>query len=134
MSKKKQRTKKELYITKIFNNDLSAISKSKVRLKLTKPAYVAMCMLALSKLLIYKFRYDYIENEYGSNSKLLFTDTDSLRYEIKTEDVYENFSQDKEIFDFLNYSPISKFDDDSNNLVIDKMRDETGNVAVEEFV
>ena len=93
-----------------------------------------MCMLALSKLLIYKFRYDYIENEYGSNSKLLFTDTDSLRYEIKTEDVYENFSQDKEIFDFLNYSLISKFDDDSNNLVIDKMRDETGNVAVEEFV
>ena len=93
-----------------------------------------MCMLALSKLLIYKFRYDYIENEYGSNSKLLSTDTDSLRYEIKTEDVYENFSQDKEIFDFLNYSPISKFDDDSNNLVIDKMRDEMGNVAVEEFV
>ena len=92
VSKKKQRTKKELYITKIFNNDLSAISKSKVRLKLTKPAHVAMCMLALSKLLIYKFRYDYIENEYGSNSKLLFTDTDSLRYEIKTEDVYKNFS------------------------------------------
>ena len=92
VSKKKQRTKKELYITKIFNNDLFPMSKSKVRFKLTKPAYVAMCMLALSKLLIYKFHYDYIENEYGNNSKLLFTDTDSLRSEIKTEDVYENFS------------------------------------------
>ena len=42
--------------------------------------------------------------------------------EIKTEDVFEDFSKDKEIFDFSNYSAKSKYYDDSNNLVVDKMK------------
>ena len=45
-----------------------------------------------------------IKNKNGNKSKLLFTDTDSLMHEIKTEDVYEDFSNDKEMFDFSNYS------------------------------
>ena len=57
-----------------------------------------MCILELSKLLMY------IKNKYGNNSRLLFTDTDSLMYEIKTEDVYEDFSKDKEMFHFSNCS------------------------------
>ena len=55
-------------------------------------------------------------------------------YEIKTEDVYEDFSSDKEMFDFSNYSTKSKHYDDSNKLVIRKMKDETGGAAIEEFV
>ena len=55
-----------------------------------------MCILQLAKLLMYEFHYDYIKNKYGDKSRLLFTDTASLMYEIKTEDVYENFSSDKE--------------------------------------
>ena len=50
-----------------------------------------------------------------NNSRLLFTDTDSLIYEIKTEDVYEYFSKDKEMFDFSNYTTKSRFYDDSKN-------------------
>ena len=46
-----------------------------------------MCILELSKVLIYEFHYDFIKNKYDSKSKSLFTDTDSLMYEIKTEDV-----------------------------------------------
>ena len=57
---------------------------------------------------MYEFQYDYIKNKYGNNSRLLFTDTDSLMYEIRTEDVYEDFSNDKEIFDLSNYSAKSK--------------------------
>ena len=55
-------------------------------------------------------------------------------YEIKTEDVYEDFSSNKEMFDFSNYSTKSKYDDNSNKLVIGKMKDETGSVAIGEFV
>ena len=54
-----------------------------------------MCILELSRVLMQKFHYDYIKNKYGNKSKLLFTGTDSLTYEIKTEDVYENFSRNK---------------------------------------
>ena len=85
---------------------------------------------------MYGFHYDYIKNKYGNNSKLLFTDTDSLMYEIKTEDedVYEDFSSDKEMFCFSNYSTKSKYYDDSNKLVIGQMKDESGSVAIEEIV
>ena len=57
-----------------------------------------------------------------------------LMYEIKTEHVYEDFNSNKEIFDFSNYSTRSKYYDDSNKLVIGKIKDETGGVAIEEFV
>ena len=83
---------------------------------------------------MYKFHYDYIKNKYGNKSKLLFTDTDRLIYEIKTEDVYEDFSSNKEMFDFSNYSTKSKYHDDTNKLVIGKMKDEIGGVVIEEFV
>ena len=50
----------------------------------------------------------------------LFTDTDSLMYEVKTEDVYEDFSSNKEMFDFSNFSTKSKYYYNSNKLVTGK--------------
>ena len=88
----------KLYLT-IFDNDL-------VTLKLSKPGYVEICILGLSKVLMCEFHYDYIKNKYGNKSRLLFTDTDSLMYKIKTEDFYEDFSKDEEMLDFSNYSMI----------------------------
>ena len=67
-----------------------------------------MCLLKLSKVIIYEIHYDYIKNKYDNKSKLLFTDTNSLKYEIKTEDVYKDFNSDKEMCDFRNYSIKSK--------------------------
>ena len=55
-------------------------------------------------------------------------------YEIKTEDGYGAFSSDKEMFDFNNYSTKSKHCDNSDKLVIVKLKDETGGVAIEKFV
>ena len=49
---------------------------------LNKPAYIGMCILELTKVIMYEFHYDYIENKYGNNSRLFFLDTDSLMYEI----------------------------------------------------
>ena len=59
-------------------------------------------------MLMREFHCDYIDNKYDNKSKLLFTDTGILTYEIKTEDVYEDFRSDKEILDFSNYSTKSK--------------------------
>ena len=93
-----------------------------------------MCLLELSKVFMYEFYYDYIKSKYENKSKLLFTDTDSLMYEIETKDVYEDFSIDKEMFDCSNYLTKSKYYDDSNKLVIGKMKDETRGVVIGEFV
>ena len=108
-------TSKSSYVShKIFDNDLAEIRKSKVYLTLNNPAYIRMCIFELDKVLIYEFHSDYIKIKYGNNSTLLFTDSDSLMYEIKTEDIFEDFSNNKEMFDFSNYSVKSKFYDGSN--------------------
>ena len=91
---------------KIYDNNLVAIPKSRLELKFNKSAYIGMCILELRKVLMYDFHYDYIKNEDDKKSKLLFTDTDSLMYEIKIEDYFEEFSSN----------------DNSNKLVIGKMK------------
>ena len=68
-----------------------AVHKIKETLTLDRPAYVGMCTLDLSKTLMYDFHYNNIKKKYRSRAKLLFTDTDSLMYEIKAKDVYKDF-------------------------------------------
>ena len=92
-----------------------------------------MCIVELSNVLMYEFHYGYIKNKYDNKSKILFTGTDSLIYEIQTEDVYKDFSNDKEMFDFSNHLTKSKYHDDPNKLVIGKMTVKTGGVANKEF-
>ena len=95
--------------------------KSKVTLTLNKLAYVGICILGVSKVLMYNFHTDYIKNRYGNNSRLLLTDTGSMKYEILikiTEDVDEDFTKNKKKFDFRNYSLKSKYYDDSKKLVV----------------
>ena len=70
---------KPTYVSsKIFNENLVAVHKIKETLTLNRPAYVGMCILDLSKTLMYDFHYNYIKQKYGDKAKLLFTDTDSL--------------------------------------------------------
>ena len=73
---------------------------------------------------MYDFHYNFIQKNF--NAELLSTDTDSLTYEIKSENVYEEFFKWKHLFDFSNYSEDSEFSDDTNKEVIGKMRDEFG--------
>ena len=97
-------TSKPSYMShKIFDNDLVAIHKNKVALTLNKSAYLGRYILKLSKVLMYEFYYNYIKNKYDNNSRLLFRDTDSLIYEIKTEDVCKDFRNDTEIFGFSHF-------------------------------
>ena len=64
----------------------------------------------------------------------MFTDTNSLTYEIKSENVYEEFFKWKDLFDFSNFPKDSKIFNETNKKVIGKMKDEFGRVIVIEFV
>ena len=74
--------------SKIFNENLVAVPKIKEVLTLDRSAYVAMCILDLFKRAMYDFHYNYIKLKYGEKAKLLFTDTDSLCYEIESKDAF----------------------------------------------
>ena len=81
---------------------------------------------------MYDFHYNFIKKNF--NAELLFTDTDSLTYEIKSENIYEEFFKWKDLFDFSNYSKDSTFYDDTNKKVIGKMKDEYGGVIIDQFI
>ena len=119
---------KPTYVScKIFSENLVAVHKIKETLTLNRPAYVGMCILDLSKTLMYDYNY-------GSEAKLLFTDTDSLTYEIGTKDVYSDFWKDKNRFDNSDYPENSPYFDKTNKKVIGLMKDESHGLPITEFI
>ena len=128
-------TSKPTYVnSNIFNENLVAVHKIKETLTLNRPAYVGMCILDLSKTLMYDFHYNFVKKKYGSKAKLLFTDTDSLTYEIEADDVYQDFWNDKEKFDNSDYPKNSPFFDKTNKKVIGKFKDEAASIPITEFI
>ena len=110
--------------SKIFNENLMAVHKVKETLTLNRPACVGMCILDLSKMLMYDFHYNYIKKKYNNRARLLFTNTDSLTYEIETEDIYKDFSNDKDMFDNSDYLESSPYYCNVNKKIIGKFKDE----------
>ena len=108
--------------------------KIKETLTLNRPAYVGMCILDLSKTLMYYFHYNYIKKKYGDRAKLLFTDMDSLTYKIEAEDVYKDFWNDKDMFDNSDYPKNSPYCNEINKKVIGKFKDKSCGIPITEFV
>ena len=121
---------------KKFSDHLMAIEMKKTRVKMTKPLYLGMSILDISKILMYEFWYDYINPKYGDRAKLCYTDTDSFIIYIKTEDFFEDISNDVEgWFDTSNYDkndkrplPIGK-----NKKVPGLLKDELGEKIIANF-
>ena len=113
---------------------------NKTQINYNKPIYLGMSILDISKTLMYEFHYDYIKPKYGDRAKLLFTDTDSLCYEINTEDFYKDIAEDVESrFDTSEYpkdhpSIAQGFKVGCNKKVIGMFKDETNGKPITEFV
>ena len=86
---------------KIFDKNYTVIYEVRTVLTLNKPIYVRFTVLELSKWLMFDSHYDFIKKHF--DAELLFTDTDSLAYDIKSEDIYEEFFKHKHLFEFSNY-------------------------------
>ena len=112
-------TSRPTYVThKLFDEGYAAIHEIKPVLVLNKPIYVGFTVLELSKWMMYDFHYNFIKKNF--NAELLFNDIGSLTYEIKSENVYEDFFKWKDLSDFSNYSKDSKFYDDAYQKVFAK--------------
>ena len=77
-----------------FSDHLMAIKMKKTKLKMNKPLYLGMSVSDISKTLIYEFWYHYIKPKYGDRAKLCYAGTDSFIIYIKTEDFFQDISND----------------------------------------
>ena len=122
---------------KILNENLVSVHMKKTSLTMNKPVYLGMCILDLSKTIMYDFHYNYIKSKNGNKAKLLFSDTDSLMYEIETEDFYKDISGDvKNKFDTSDYpeNHPSGIPTGINKKVLGMMKDEAAGKIIKEFV
>ena len=121
----------------IFDRNLIAIHMKKTEVYFNKPVYVGQAILDLSKTLMYDFHYNYIKDKYGQKAELLFTDTDSLMYQIKTKDFYKDICYDiKNKFDTSDYPTDhpSGILTGVNKKVIGKFKDESSGKQITHFV
>ena len=122
----------------LFGENLMDCEMGKIKVVINKPVYLGQAILDLSKIVMYEFHYDYMVPKYSLEKlKLCYLDTDSLVYDIKTEDFYEDIANDVEArFETSGYSktdfrplPIGL-----NKKVIGLMKDELGSKIMTEFV
>ena len=118
----------------IFSEELLALHSHKTRLKLNKPVYVGMCVLDLSKHLMYDWYYNTLKRKYGSQCTLLYTDTDSLLVDLKTPDVYADMESMKTHYDFSDYPKDHQLFSEQNKKTIGKFKDECSGTPIAEYV
>ena len=121
----------------IFDKNLIAVHMKKIEVYFNKPVYVGQAILDLSKTLMFDFHYNYIKKKYKDKAELLFTDTDSLMYQIKTKDFYLDICPDvRDKFDTSDYPPNhpSEILVGLNKKVIGMFKDEVAGKQITHFV
>jgi len=120
----------------IFGKDLVAVELNKLKIYFNKPIYIGMCILDLAKLTIYDFHYGYMTERFGGDCSVLYTDTDSLIYEIRDIDPYEVMKQDcHQFFDTSDYPSDNCYGIPRvNKKVLGMMKDENNSRIMTDFV
>ena len=108
----------------VFTENLVAIQMRKLCVEYNKPVYVGFTVLELSKTILYEFYYNYIKRKYGERATLLYTDTDSLILEVKTENFYEDMKTDLDKYDTSKFKSHNKHGMPINESVLGRMKDE----------
>ena len=122
----------------LFGENLMGCEMGKIKVVMNKPVYLGQAILDLCKIVMFEFHYDYmIPKHVLEKLKPCYMDTDSLVYDIKTEDFYEDIANDVEArFDNSGYSKtdLRPLPIDLNKKVIGLMKDELGGKIITEFV
>ncbi|XP_075231696.1 uncharacterized protein LOC142330354 [Lycorma delicatula] len=120
----------------IYNETLCAVQCAKEKIYFDKPIYVGLSVLELSKTLMYDFHYDVMKKKYGSKISLLYMDTDSFFYEVKTDDFYQDLQESTfaDYFDTSDYPVAHPCHSLKNKKVIGKFKDECSGIPIREFI
>ncbi|GBO14457.1 hypothetical protein AVEN_255570-1 [Araneus ventricosus] len=118
----------------IFDENVVAVQRKLTKLCLNRPIQVGFVILELSKVLMYDFHYNVIMTKYGDKARLLFTDTDSLCYEITTGDLNKDLESMKQYFDFSDYPRDHSLYSDENKKKIGYFKDELNGQPCLEFI
>ena len=120
----------------LFGENLMGCEMGKTKVVMNKPVYLGQAILDLSKTVMYEFHYNYMVPKYGLEKfNLCYMDTDSLVCDIKTEDFYEDITDDVPArFDTSGYCPNRPLPVGLNKKVIGLMKDELGGKIMTEFV
>ena len=108
----------------IFGENLAGIQMHKDHILMNRPVYTGMCVLILFKTLMYDFYYNHLEPKYGTNCQLLYTDTDSLLLDIKTEDVYKDMGENLDYYDTRGFPKDHPLNSQINKKALGKMKDD----------
>ena len=118
-----------------FGENLMGCEMGKIKVVMNKPVYLGQAILDLSKIVTYEFCYDYMAPKYGKKLDLCYMDTDSLIYNIETEDFSKDIAEDVPArFDTSGYNPDRSLPVGLNKKVIGLMKDELGGEIMTEFV
>lgn len=118
----------------IFNQDLVAVENLKTNVLLNRPIYTGFVILDLAKMAMADFHYNVMKKRYGDRIRLLYTDTDSLAYEVFTDDFYKDMGEMSEHFDFSNFNPNSDLYNCENAAIPGLMKDDVSGTPIEEMV
>ena len=119
----------------LISEDSSIIEMKKTKVKMSKPIYLGLPILEISKILMYEFWYDYMKPKYNDNVKLWYMDADSFVMHIKPNDFYKYISDDIDNrFHTSNYEVKRPLLMEKNKKVIGLMKDELGGEIITEFI
>ena len=100
--------------SEIINQDLVMVRGARTKITLNKPIAMGFSILEISKFIMYSFYYDHLKAKYADRCTLLFTDTDSLCCEIRTDDLYADMMDSLDLYDTSNFDPkLPQYNDDN---------------------
>ena len=120
---------------RFFSKNLLAIEMKKTQVIMNKLVYLGLSRLDTSKAEMYEFWYDYLKPKYNDKAKMCYINTDSFIVHIKTEDIYNDISEDIETrFDTSNHNVNRLLPVRKSKKVLGLMKDGLGGRIVKRFV